>query len=251
MGLWLFNLLLFMRVVTVLLMLPYFSWRGIPVLATIGFAALLSYILFLVIAPAALPLPENALLLGLAVASEVLFGLVLGFLTLLTFNALRIAGQLIDMQSGMMNASLFDPQSGSQVTLFGQFYYQFAVVAYLVLNGHHQLFAALLRSLQLVPPGGAVFAATLVPGLLALIYQMFIVAFQLAAPVALVLVLTDFALGLISKTVPQLHVFMVGMPLKVGVALFVLYLSLPYMSQMLTTIFTQLHSDFIHLPGLL
>lgn len=248
---WSVLFLMFVRITALVTVLPFFSWRGVPALAKIGFSAVLAYLLFLVQSPASQPLQDHFFLHILAAGSEVLFGLALGFAVMLIFAAIRIGGQLIDMQAGLMMSSIFDPQAGSHVTLFGQFYYLFAIVFYMSVNGHHMLFAALARSFDLVPPGGTVFQASLVPHFMHLFFQMFVIAFQLAAPVVMVLIFSDLALGLISKTVPQLHVFMVGMPLKAGVALFIIYIIFPYFAQVLETVFTQLHGNLFQIIGLM
>ncbi len=240
---WTVLFMMFVRITSLVTVLPFLSFRGIPSLPKVGFSALLAYLLFLAQNPVPQRLQAHFFLYVLAAGSEVLFGLALGFTVMLIFAAVRIGGQLIDMQAGLMMSSVFDPQYGSHVTIFGQFYYLFAVVFYLALNGHHMLFAALSRSFLLVPPGGVVFQASLVPHFMHFFYQMFVVSFQLAAPVVMVLLFSDLALGLISKTVPQLHVFMVGMPLKAGVALFIIYIIFPYFAQFLESIFAQLHSN--------
>ncbi|GFP20734.1 flagellar biosynthetic protein FliR, partial [Candidatus Hakubella thermalkaliphila] len=82
------------------------------------------------------------------------------------------------------------------------------------------------------------------------IFEMFLIAFQLAAPVVAVLIFTDLALGLLSKTVPQIHVFMEGMPLKVGVALFIVYLTFPYLASLMITVFARMQSQIATLFGL-
>lgn len=243
--------LLFVRFTAIIFVLPFFSWRGVPALTKIGFAAMFSYLLYLASGPFEVELPAHFFNNILAVGSEALLGLTIGFLVLLIFTAVRMAGQFVDLQSGLMIASLLDPEFGGQVTLFGQFYYLFGLVFYLSINGHHLLFLALGRSVSLVPPGGAVFSPHLIPQFMQFVFQMFIIAFQLAAPVVAVLVFTDLVLGLLSKTVPQIQVFMVGMPLKAGVALLIAYLIFPYFAQVLELVFTRLQQDVFLLLGML
>lgn len=235
--------LLFARFSALVAILPFFAWSGVPVFSRIGFAALLAFLVFSASGMEGVPLPHHFLLFILAVATEALFGLALGFLVLLTFTAVRIAGQLIDLQSGLMMAAVFDPQLGSQETLFGQFYHLFAVVLFLTLNAHHPLLAALARSAELVPPGGVALQPAALPSFLHFFTQMLVIAFQLAAPVVGVLIFTDLSLGLISKTVPQLQVFIEGMPMKVGIALLMVYLIFPQFAHSLERVFQRLTED--------
>jgi flagellar biosynthetic protein FliR len=243
--------LLFVRFSALVSVLPFMAWRGVPVLNRIGFAAFLSFLVYSATGMEAEPLPSHFLLFALAAAGNALFGLALGFLVVLTFTAVRIAGQLVDMQSGLLMSAVLDPQHGGQETVFGQFYYSLAVVLFLSLNAHHVLLATLARSAELVPPGSLGMAPAVLPSFLALFSQMFIMAFQLAAPVMIVLILTDIALGLISKTVPQLQVFVEGMPLKVGIALLIIFFVFPYLLKALESLFYRLTEDVTLLLGLL
>lgn len=247
---WFYLLLLFARFTAAIAVLPIFSMRGIPVLLKAGFGAVFAYLLFMASPQEAAP-PPHLLPYVLTVASEVLVGLTLGLLVLFFFTAARIAGQFVDLTMGLAQASIFDPQYGSQVTLFGQFYYLFALALYFSVNGHHYLFKGLAQSIKIVPPGGAVLQAALMPRFLVYFSQMFTIAFQLAAPVIVVLVISELALGLLGKTVPQLNVFMVGMPLKVGVGLLVIYIIFPYLAQVVTTVFDILHQNLQSLLALL
>jgi flagellar biosynthetic protein FliR len=240
---WSAYFLLFARFSALVAVMPVFAWQGVPVLSRIGFSALLAFLLFSATGREAELLSTHFLLVVLAAAGEALFGLALGFLVILTFTAVRIAGQLLDLQSGLLMSAVLDPQYGGQETAFGQFYHLFAIVLFLTLDAHHLLLAALARSVELVPPGSVGMNPAALPTFFALFSQMFIIAFQLAAPVLIVLILTDIALGLISKTVPQLQVFVEGMPLKVGIALLILYLTFPYFSQALEKLFYRLAGD--------
>ena len=243
--------LLLVRFTALMVVLPFFNWRGTPLLTKIGFAALLTYLIYLAAAPQPLALPQHFLPYLLAVAAEAMFGLALGYLVLLVFSAVRIAGQLIDLQAGLAMSSVFDPMFTGQVTIFGQYYYLLASLVFFTLDAHHQLFLALARTVAVVPPGGIVFQPARFSAFTAFFAQMIMLALQLAAPVVIVLIFCDLVLGLLSKTVPQLNVLMVGMPLKVGIALCAVYLSYPYLTPLLTRVFTLIQENLTLLLQLL
>ena len=246
---WFYLLLLFARFTAAIAVLPIFSMRGMPVLLKAGFGAIFAYLLFIASTQEAAP-PPHLLTYVLTVASEVLVGLTLGLLVLFFFTAARIAGQFVDLTMGLAQASIFDPQYGSQVTLFGQFYYLFALALYFRLTVIIIIQRAGTEH-KTCPARGAVLQAALMPRFLAYFSQMFTIAFQLSAPVIIVLVISELALGLLGKTVPQLNVFMVGMPLKVGVGLLVIYIIFPYLAQVITTVFDTLHQNLQSLLALL
>ena len=249
-ALWYSFLLILARVGSFFVTLPFTSYRGIPNLVKVFFALVVSYLLFLgsdfsYAAVDSLSTMKLMLLLG----GEIIIGLTIGFVVLLFFTAFRMAGQIADVKIGLSMASIFDPQFGSSVTLLSQFYYLLAIIVYFSFNGHHHLFLALSYSFELIPLGGQVFGGITARMLIELFSYIFAMSFQIAAPVIAAILITDISLGLISKTVPQLHVFLVGLPLKVFLGLFVIYLTLPYMSLVMENIFGRLNSEILNIMG--
>lgn len=238
-------LLIFTRVTALFVLLPFTSYRGIPNLFKAFFALVVAYLLFtsrdITLITESLHFLEIALMLG----REVLIGLTIGFVVQLFFTVFRMAGQWADVKIGLSMASLFDPQFGSSVTLLGQFYYLFAIIIYFALHGHHHLFLALAQSLDIVPLGKATMTSMTIELIFTAFYYVFTMSIQIATPIIATILITDISLGLISKTVPQLHVFLVGLPLKVLLGLFVIYLILPHMSPIMNTVFTRLNVDIL------
>lgn len=241
---WLTFLMVFVRTAAFVFMLPFASWRGIPVLVRVAVSLSLAFLLFMPLEGKAGPL-RGELDLALQLGGELVVGLTLGFLVTLMFAVFRMAGQMMDMQGGLMLSGVFDPQLGGQVTLMGQFYYIFAVVFYLSVDGHHRLINALAESFSLVPLGTGMFAASTAGEVARLFASMFLLAFQISAPVLMILLCMDLALGFIAKTVPQLHVFIEGLPLKIALALFSFTLLLPLLSRVMQVVFDGLERDLI------
>ncbi len=243
-------MLIFARIAAFLATVPIFAWRGIPVMLRIFTAFVLSVLLALSRegqATIAIPATDAELLLLLG--KELLTGLALGFLVYLFFSVFLMAGQFMDHQAGLMMAGSFDPLFGSQVTLLGQFFYFLGIVFYLALNGHHLLFLALRNSFTLVPLAGAMISTPAARYYLKVFASLFLIAFQIAAPVIIVLWLTDLALGFLSRVVPQIHVFIVGLPLKIALVLLIFLLLLPQIGGLMGELFTLLEKDFSLILG--
>ncbi|NMB35309.1 MAG: flagellar biosynthetic protein FliR [Firmicutes bacterium] len=237
-------LLIFARVAAFVSILPFWSWRGIPVVLRILFALMLAVTLtFSWEGQLILPFQagEFIFLLG----REILVGLVLGFLVYLFLSAFLMAGQFMDHQAGLMMAGTFDPLFSGQVTLLGRFAYFLAVVFYLSINGHHFLFLSLRESFTVIPLMGTAISSPVIRHYLRTCGAVFLLAFQIAAPVIIVLWLLDIALGLLSKAVPQIHVFIVGLPLKVALVLLVFLLLLPLLGGVMEDVFSLLAKDFM------
>lgn len=247
---WLNLFLIFIRMSSFFVPMPFFTLRGIPGLTRIGLAALLSYLIFNTLGAAqAFIVPQGVVNYFLLVVGEVIVGLTVGFTVLLVFGGIRIAGQMVDMQMGFLMAGVFDPQFGSPVTLMGQFYYYLSLIYFFIINGHHSLLAALAGSYRIIPIGLQTLGEATLWKVMEIFFWMFILAFQIALPVVVTLLLVDVSLGLISKTVPQVHVFMVGLPLKTGVGMAAVVLILPLLGGVFENIFSRMITDMLNLMG--
>jgi len=241
---WFPLLLIFARIVAFVVVLPFFAWRGIPVMLRIYFAFILSVLLTLNW-EGELTLPVSDLEMILLLGRELLTGLILGFLVYLFLSVFLMSGQFMDHKAGLMMAGAFDPLFGGQVTLWGQFFYFLAVVFYLTLNGHHLLFFSLKESLVLIPLDGPFISRPMLWEYVKIFPRLFLLAFQIAAPVIIIIWITDIALGFLSKTVPQIHVFIVGLPLKIAFVLLIFLFLLPLLGGVMREVFDLLARDFV------
>lgn len=174
-------------------------------------------------------LPSSPFSLALAAGQELLLGFAIAELALLVFAAAQFAGQLIDIQVGFGIANVLDPLTSAQVTLLGQLQYLAALLVFLLLDGHHLLLRGLADTFAVAPPGRPF---TALAGPLALVIErggriLFVLAAQIAAPALTALFLTNFALALVSRMLPQMNLFLVGMPINVAVGLFALAAGFP------------------------
>ncbi len=226
-GKWLLYLFIWARLMGIVFLFPFFSYRGIPVLLRIWISLIIAFLIFLSLDT--LPRLEftSPFEMVLMLGREVLIGLVLGYLVTLMFSVFLNAGQMVDLKSGLMLSGVFEPQFGSQVTFMGQFYYLLALVFFLTLNGHHYFLLALVNSYSVIAIGTDFMSSELSGGLIRLFADLFTLSFQLVAPIIIILMVMDMALGLIAKTVPQVHVFIEGLPLKIAFSLLLLAILVP------------------------
>ena len=161
------------------------------------------------------------------ICTELAFGLIIGYGVSLLFEAVRFAGETLDVQVGISQATSLDPTSGVQTAVISRCYHFFAIIIFLQLNGHHWLLAGLARSFEIVPIGAPVFRPEIVRLIVDLTGSIFAVGLHVAAPVIGAVFLTDLCFGFIARVVPQMNVFLVGIPAKLLVGLAVLSLSAP------------------------
>ncbi|HAP32655.1 MAG TPA: flagellar biosynthetic protein FliR [Firmicutes bacterium] len=238
-------LLIFSRLSAFMAIFPPFAWRGIPVPVRIFFALIISFLIALMWQGERPVMPVGDLSFVLAVAREIAAGLILGFFVSLFLSLFLMAGQFMDHMAGLTMGGVFDPLFGSQVTFIGHFFYLFAVVLFLTINGHHPFFLALQESFRIIPLAGPWFSPALPEQFFKLFAGVFLLAFQIAAPVIVVLLILDLALGFLSRAMPQINIFIISFSLKILLALALLQLLLPYLENMLGHLFAQMAADFM------
>jgi flagellar biosynthetic protein FliR len=237
--------LVFLRVGAILMSIPVFDSKSIPLFFKIALAFTTSMALFPILELEPLALITNFFAMGVSVAGEILLGLVIGFSVKLIFAGIQLAGQLAGYQMGMALANVMDPSSSQQVPLLAQFNNLIALLIFITINAHYWFIRGLAHSFQLVPPLNVKFSGSLMEHLIKMSGNMFVIGIQIGAPVIASLLITSVAFGLIARTVPQMNVFIVAMPLKIAVGLLFLGFSLPYFSAFLEKIFNGLGQNII------
>ena len=172
-----------------------------------------------------------------AAAGESAVGLFIGFSVSLIFVGVQIAGMQVGQQMGTGIANVFNPMVQAQISLVSQFYFLFALLIYLGIGGHHMLFRALVTSFKTLPSGWPILSDASLSMVINLFGRLFMVAFAVSAPVVMVLFMTTVVLGFIARTVPQMNVLIIGFPVRVGVALVAMILSLPTVGAFLARTF--------------
>ncbi|WP_017727326.1 flagellar biosynthetic protein FliR [Halalkalibacterium ligniniphilum] len=225
-------LLVFIRILAFLTVMPIFSYRNIPATFKVGLALFLAWILVFTLDIEIINIDTTYFLL---IIKEVLVGLMIGLLAMVLLYAIQTAGALMDIKIGFLIANIVDPQTGAQSPLIGGYLYTVALLFLLVTNGHHLLIDGIFYSYQFIPldqvflPFGN---EAVIDHVTSTLNLMFIIAFQMAFPIVGSLFLVDVALGLVSRAVPQMNVFVVGMPLKilVGLPLLMIYMGVFFMA---------------------
>ncbi|MFC1882411.1 flagellar biosynthetic protein FliR [Thermodesulfobacteriota bacterium] len=237
--------LIFFRVGAILMSIPVFDSKSIPLFFKIALAFATSIILFPMLRVDPVPMATSVLALAVGVTGEILLGLIIGFSVKLIFAGIQLAGQLAGYQMGMALANVMDPSSSQQVPLLAQFNNLFGLLIFISINAHYLFIRALTHSFEMVPPLNVNFSGSLMEHLIKMSGNMFVIGIQVGAPVIAALLITSVAFGLIARTVPQMNVLIVGMPLKIVIGLLFLGISLPYFSAFLKKIFGGLGPNII------
>jgi flagellar biosynthetic protein FliR len=230
-------LLVFLRTGAFLMSIPMLNASSVPVLFRLALALAASLLLFPSLA-LGWPPPVDVLTLGVAAAGELLIGILAGLAVRLIFEGVQLAGELAGYQMGLAIAEVLDPASEDQVAILSQFTSLLATVIFLVINGHHAFIRTLVESYQLVPPMGFHASGPVLDRLARLTAEMFIIGLKAGAPVVVALLLATVAFGLVARAVPQMNIFVVSMPLNIGLGLLFFGLSLPPVAGYLGQLFS-------------
>ncbi len=239
-------LLILLRASGVFIFAPIFSHRTIPPLIKVGAVILLSVVLTPTLDYSQLPQMESMWqLVGLA-AKEILVGIIIGLLYRLIFMGAKTAGAILGYQIGFAIVSMPDIEEGGQISIMGKLWDLLAILIFLSINGHHLVLAAFADSYECIAPGMVGLASSVGEMIITYTAYVFVIALKMVAPVMITLFLTDVALGTIAKTMPTMNVFFVGFPIKIGVGLMVVAMSLPIFSYVLERAMSYLDNE-LHL----
>jgi len=206
---------------------PIIGHPSIPAMYKAGLAIILAIILIPFASAGNMPQMDSIWLLALLAAKEMLVGFIIGSFFTLLFLAVRMAGNIVSYQIGLIIGSTLDPESNSDVSSIGEFWYIVAILIFLAINGHHAVISAFADSYKLVPIGVFNFAGPAGELIIRFTAYTFTIAIKLGAPVIMTLFLSEVALGVVARTVPQMNIFIVGIPLKIGIGLLILAAGLP------------------------
>jgi flagellar biosynthetic protein FliR len=229
--------LVFLRLGAILMSIPIFGGKNIPFVFKAGLAISVSVILFPILEIEALPHHLEALPFGIGILTEIMLGVMIGLSVNLIFAGVQLAGQLIGYQMGFAIANVMDPQTGNQASILAGLQNMTALLLFLAFNAHHWFLRTLVDSFKLVPIFDFKISSSMAEHFFRLAGNMFIIAVKVAAPVMAALLVTSVCLGLVARTVPKMNVFLVGMPLKIGLGLLFVAFSLPYLASFLKQIF--------------
>ena len=230
-------LLIFIRMTGLFILSPIFGRNNLPAVFKIGFSFFLAVIFVNVNGAPAVSMTTNITLYALYILKELIVGLVIGYATYVIMSAIYLAGQMIDMQVGFGSVNVLDATSNIQVPLTSNFYYMYIILIFLTLNGHFFIIQALFRSFEIIPIDMLGFNANFVP-------EVMDIALKIAAPIIATIFVADVVLGVLSRTIPQMNVFQLGMPLKIIIGLAVIMVTFIYANGVTESI-TELMNEYM------
>ena len=238
-------LLLLTRISGIFMISPFFGSLNIPIM----FRAVASLTITMVLLPVIASNNDvdnnmpTVLLFTASMISELFVGWLIGFVAYVVFAAINMGGKIMDMQVGFAIVNVMDPTSGQQGPLIGSFLFNLGVTTLLVTNGHHMLLYALAESCTLIP----LTAAAPDPSLAMLIGNftvgIFATGMKIAMPVTFAILMTNVGLGILARTMPQMNIFVVGIPMQIMIGMASLSMVLPFYIMFLDFMFNTMYAN--------
>ncbi len=206
------------RVSGLVLSAPVLGDQAVPRSVKAILAVVLAFVVAQVPTLSAARVPQSMAPFAFDVVAQLLVGISLGLVARLLFFAVQTAGEIVSMQIGLSAASIFNPLTREPNPIMGQLYSIVAVITFLALNGDLWVVAALSRSFDLVTIGGG-FSAHMVTHIIDEAATVTQLGFQIAMPIAASIFAATVVLGVVSRSLPQLNVFVLSMPLNMMLGL--------------------------------
>lgn len=234
-------LLILVRVTCFIYLAPFFNMGNTPNRVKIGLGVFVSYLIYQTLLPIEPLQYETILEYSVLVLKEAMVGLIIGFGANICMAIVNFTGSIIDMETGMAMATLFDPQTNQETSISGVLY-QYAMSLMLIVTGMYQyLLKAIVETYTLIPINGAVFDKEhLLNSMTQFMGNYLTIGFRICLPVFCAMILLNAILGIMAKVSPQMNMFAVGIQLKMLVGLGILFLVASLLPNAADFIFTQM-----------
>lgn len=226
------GLLAFVRIAFIFQQAPILASRHIKPQMKVGLAASVALVAFPNL-PMPEKFPEEPRGFILAILTQVVVGLAIGFVSYLVMAAAQFGGEMMDIQMGLSVAASMDPSSGGTSKLLMRLNFYVAMLLYLGVDGHHMLLKALFHSFKVIPVTEFQVSGRLILQFISHTEEIFLIGLQIAAPPLSALFITQVAMGLLAKVAPQMNVFMLSFPMNIAIGLMLFSIGLPMIQRLL------------------
>ncbi|APF21806.1 fused FliR family export protein/FlhB family type III secretion system protein [Clostridium butyricum] len=236
--------LIFLRISSYFVATNIFFPSGTPIMFKTGFSIIIAYGIILGVDHSTILAIDSNYMIAFYIISEVLTGLILGYITNLVFQAAKLAGSWIDIHAGFSMVTVLDPATQTSTTLMGNLFYFVSLVFFFMINGQELIVKSIYESISIVPLGHTIVYQETVMGAAETIVDFFVLGVKIALPIVLIIVMTDICLGLITRTVPTIPIMIFGMPIKNILGFITFLIIMPTMLKIIGTAIYELPDIF-------
>lgn len=230
-------ILILVRITSFVFIAPFFGMSNTPQRTKLGLSVFLSLLLYNVLPQ--MEVGYNTLLeYSAIVVKEAVAGLLIGFAAYICSNIILFAGRMIDTDIGLSMASMFDPTTNQMSTVTGSLYNNLLMLLLLISDMHVFLLSAVKDSFKLIPIGNISVNETMYGTMIGFVTNYFIIGFRIVLPIFVSILVLNCALGIMTKIAPSIHMFAVGIQIKVLGGFLILFLTVSLLPTIAGYIFT-------------
>lgn len=219
-------ILTFVRLGTAVMIMPGLGDSFVPERVRLHIAVALSLVLFPLVLPH-LPKPiPGTFVLFFMIVTEFVIGLFFGMMARILMMSLDTAGMVISTASGLSNAQIFNPSFATQGSLMGAFLSITGVMVLFATNLHHLLITGLVESYQLFPVGVIPDAGSMAQMMAHTVSASFAIGVKIGAPFLVLILVIYVGMGVLSRLMPQIQVFLLAIPIQILLSLVTMMLVL-------------------------
>jgi flagellar biosynthetic protein FliR len=225
---------------------PLFGNISVPAQTKIALGVMTA----LIVSPTipAVPAVEPVSLAGLLIlVQQLIIGLAMGFAINIVFTGIELAGEVSGMTMGLGFATFYDPQSQGQSPAISQFLSLIMLMVYVATDLHLVLLSTLVDSFHSLPISASPMGMSGIEQLVAWGGRIFSAGVQLSLPMIAALLVTNIALGILTRAAPQLNIFGIGFPITISVGLVMIALALPYLATPMSNLFQEAFNVIQHI----
>lgn len=244
-------LLVVFRILALLMVLPIFDNQKILPRYKILMSLVIAFVMYPLVKDQGFLMPSTVGNIAWVIIRELFIGLVIGFTAKLVFSGIELAAQFSGIQMGFGASNIVDPITSQRMLVVSTFQLWFATILFLSLDGHHLFFSAIADTFHRIPIGTAVFSGDLAKSIVDSTSMVFLIAIKIAAPITAVMIMTNAILGIISRFIPQINVFIMSFPLSIGIGLIILSSSIPFIAYMIKSLYETMSFDIAKVISLM
>lgn len=232
-------LLIISRISGLFILMPFFSGDFIPNNLKIMIILFISW-LVLPIAPTVLPLDTNLFMVVVMSLINFIIGFLIGAIVFVLFSSIQFLGEVFGLQLGFAVATLFDPQISEETNIIGQLLYMLGIYVFVAIKGPHLILGTIIGSFQTIPVNFFRLNNMVFYDIVKLGGRIFRIGMELGIPLIAFMIIVTFIIGILSRLMPQMNLFMVGLPLKVLVGILMLLGLLPVIAEVVSGLSTEI-----------
>ncbi len=239
----LYFILVLLRITGFVFTSPFFGDRNLPLQVRLMLSLILTFAIFPLLNPVEVTVKTVPELFYLGII-ELLVGMSIGFFINLVFSGILLAGQVAGYQMGLAIANVFDPSTMNRQSVVSGILFWLSLLVFFLSDMHLLLVKSLVESFHYLPLGLEFKLSDKVFDIQTVFANLFLVGAKVGSPIILTLLFIMISLGVITRLIPQMNIFIVGIPIQIIIGFFVLIAMAPIVGRFVLSLLME-HFDLV------